>query len=177
MTTAQLIEQHKQQLLEAEQLTAVLNAEWEAQARAGKPCEDIEDRQESTAKLCKRLELRLEQLHLEAEAETEAERISQAAALRDQIIAKYQGAAKHYTAIKAQATKLQRELETFNRAVAELSEVDVRRLKALGGQQLPRDVSQILTHEGFDARDFDIAWRDAHHLARHGLEQAAYLLR
>lgn len=177
MTTAELIAQHQQQLIEAEQLAVVLNAEWETLARSGKPCEAVEEKQDNTARLIRRLELRLEQLHLEAEAETEQARIYQAAELRDQIIGKYQAAAKDYAAIKIASGKLQAQLEKFNQGATEVLEIDIRRLKQLGGDALPREIAQVLLGQSLDVRGFEEAWRNAHYLAGSGLEAGAYQIR
>lgn len=177
MNTAELIEQHKQQLAEAQQLAGALNSEWEQAARSGSNCEAIEDKQEGTARLIKRLELRIEQLHIEAANEAEADRISQAGALRDQVIDKYGDLAKQYAAIKVAAGKLQAQMEKFNQEAAEVIEGDIRKLKQLGGEALPRDVAQILLGAELDVRAFNDAWRGAHYLAASGLESGAYQVR
>lgn len=177
MTTVELIAQHQQQLIEAEQLAAALNSEWEQAARSGANCEAIEDKQDNTARLVKRLELRLEQLHLEAEAETEAERINQAAALRDQVIAKYAELFKQHAAIKAQSDKFTVQLNKFNLEAEQLIQIDIRQLQALGGEALPRDVAQTFIGQTIDGTAFDTAWRTTQHMAAHGLESAAYQVR
>lgn len=174
MTTAELIAQHQQQLIEAEQLVAALNSEWEQAARAGANCEIIEDKQDNTARLVKRLELRLEQLHLEAEAETEAERINQAAALRDQVIAKYAELFKQHAAIKAQADKFTALLVKFNQEAEQVVQTDIRQLKALGGEALPREVAHTFIGHTYDDRAFTDAFRVAQHMTASGLESGAY---
>ena len=177
MNTAELIAQHAQQLSEAQQLAGALNSEWEQAARSGSNCEAIEDKQENTARLIKRLELRIEQLHIEAANEAEADRISQAGALRDQVICKYGDLAKQYVAIKVAAGKLQAQMEKFNQDAAAVIEGDIRKLKQLGGEALPREVSQILLGQALDVREFDSAWRGAHYMASSGLESGAYQIR
>jgi uncharacterized protein YydD (DUF2326 family) len=177
MNTTELITQHTQQLAEAEQLAVALLAEWEQAARSGSNCEALEERQDNTARLAKRLELRIGALMDQLQDEAEAQRLADGIALRAQVIEKYQTAAQDYAAIKKTADKLLSQLAAFNRAGNELAEVDLRQLKKLGAEPLPREVSQILTHSGYDGRAFDFAWMSAHHLARHGLEQAAHELR
>ena len=63
MTTVELIEQHKKQLKEAEALADALGIEWEQGARSGADVCEIEDRIDHTARLVKRLSLRLETLN------------------------------------------------------------------------------------------------------------------
>lgn len=177
MSTIELIASHQQQITEAEQLATALIAEWEKAARSGDNCEAIEDKQESTAKLIRRLELRIEQLHIEAANEAEAERISQAAELRDKIIAKYADMAKQYASIKAQSDKLMVLLVNFNQDAEQVVQGDIRQLKALGGESLGREVSQTFVGHAYDVRAFNDAWRIAQHNAASGLESGAYQVR
>lgn len=177
MTTQQLIEQHDNQLAEAQQLAAALNSEWEQAARSGANCEAIEDRQEATAKLCRRLELRIEQLHLEAVAEAEQLRVSQASELRDKIIGKYGDLTKQHAAIKAQADKFTALLVKFNQEAEQVIQTDIRKLKQLGGEALPREVAHSFIGHTYDPRAFDEAWRTTQHFAASGLESGAYQVR
>ena len=63
MNTPELIELHKKQLSEAEALSDALGIEWEQGARSGADVTEIEDRIDVTARLVKRLSLRLETLN------------------------------------------------------------------------------------------------------------------
>jgi DNA repair exonuclease SbcCD ATPase subunit len=175
-TTIELIEQHKQRLTEAEALSEALGIEWEQGARSGADVSDIEDRIDVTARLVKRLSLRLETLDDQLAYEAEQDRISRAAALRDQVISKYQTLAADYSKIKAAADKLTAQLERFNQQGIEVSEVDIRRLKQLGGSPLPHEIASIFVGHTFDSLAFDDAWRTTHHMAVHGLESAAYIV-
>ena len=176
MTTVELIEQHKKQLNEAEALADALGIEWEQGARSGADVCEIEDRIDHTARLVKRLSLRLETLNDQLAYEIEQDRISRAAALRDQVISKYEALAEDYSKIKAAADKLTGQLERFNKQGIEVAEVDIRRLKQLGGSPLPHEVASIFVGHTFDSLAFDDAWRTAHHMAVHGLESATYLI-
>ena len=175
-TTIELISSHKQQLTEAEALSDSLGIEWEKGARNGADVSEVEDRIDATARLVKRLSLRLETLNDQLVYEAEQDRISRAAALRDQVISKYQALAADYSKIKAAADKLTGQLERFNQQGIEVAEVDVRRLKELGGLSLPHEVASIFVGHTFDSLAFDDAWRTTHHMASHGLESAAYIV-
>lgn len=175
-TTIQLIEQHKQRLTEAEALADALGIEWEQGARSGADVSEIEDRIDHTARVVKRLSLRLEALDEQLVYEVEQDRISRAGVLRDQVISKYEALALDYDKIKAAADKLTGQLERFNKQAIEMTEVDIRRLKQLGGSPLPHEVAHIFIGQTFDSLAFDDAWRTAHHMAAHGLESATYLI-
>lgn len=175
-TTMELIEQHKQRLTEAEALSDALGIEWEQGARSGADVSEIEDRIDVTARLVKRLSLRLETLEDQLAREVDQDRANRAAALRDQVISKYQTLAADYSKIKAAADKLTAQLERFNQQGIEVAEVDIRRLKQLGGSPLPHEVASIFVSHTFDSLAFDDAWRSAHHMAAHGLESAAYIV-
>ena len=176
MNTPELIASHTQQLTEAEALADALGIEWEQGARSGADVSEIEDRIDHTARLVKRLSLRLETLEDQLAYETEQDRISRAAALRDQVISKYEALALDYSKIKAAADKLTAQLERFNQQGIEVAEVDIRQLKQLGGSPLPREIAGIFVGNVFDSLAFDDAWRSAHHMAAHGLESAAYIV-
>ena len=176
MNTPELIASHKQQLIDAELLLASLNEQWEAACRAGEDVAALEDRIDTTARLTKRLALRLEALDEQLAYEVEQDRISRAGALRDQVISKYEALALDYSKIKAAADKLTAQLERFNQPGIEVAEVDIRRLKQLGGSPLPHEVARIFVGHTFDSLAFDDAWRTAHHMAGHGLESAAYIV-
>ena len=176
MNTPELIASHTQQLTEAEALADALGIEWEKGARSGADVSEVEDRIDVTARLVKRLSLRLETLNDQLIYEAEQDRISRAAALRDQVISKYEALAVDYSKIKAAADKLTAQLERFNQQGIEVAEVDIRRLKQLGGSPLPREVASIFVGNVFDPSAFDDAWRTAHHMASHGLESAAYIV-
>lgn len=175
-TTIELIASHKQQLTEAEALSDSLGIEWEKGARSGADVSEVEDRIDVTARLVKRLSLRLETLNDQLIYEAEQDRISRAGALRDQVISKYEALAVDYSKIKAAADKLTAQLERFNQQGIEVAEVDIRRLKQLGGSPLPHEVARIFVGHTFDSLAFDDAWRTAHHMAGHGLESAAYIV-
>lgn len=176
MTTVELIEQHKQQLTGAEALADALGIEWEQGARSGADVSEIEDRIDHTARVVKRLSLRLEALDEQLAYETEQDRISRAGVLRDQVISKYEALALDYDKIKAAADKLTGQLERFNKQATEVAEVDIRRLKQLGSSPLPHEVAHIFIGQTFDSLAFDDAWRTTHHMAAHGLESATYLV-
>ena len=176
MNTPELIELHKRQLTEAEALADALGIEWEQGARSGADVSEIEDRIDHTARVVKRLSLRLEALDEQLAYEAEQDRISRAVLLRDQVISKYEALALDYSKIKAAADKLTGQLERFNQQGIEVAEVDVRRLKELGGLSLPHEVASIFVGHTFDSLAFDDAWRTAHHMAAHGLESAAYIV-
>ena len=144
--------------------------------RAGEDVAVLEDQIDTTARLTKRLALRLEALDEQLAYEVEHDRISRAAALRDQVISKYEALAEDYSKIKAAADKLTGQLERFNKQGIEVAEVDIRRLKQLGGSPLPHEVASIFVGHTFDSLAFDDAWRTAHHMAVHGLESATYLI-
>jgi len=175
-TTIELIANHKQQLTEAEALSDALGIEWEQGARSGADVSEIEDRIDHTARLVKRLSLRLETLEDQLAYEAEQDRISHAAVLRDQVISKYEALAVDYSKIKAAADKLTAQLERFNQQGIEVAEVDIRQLKQLGGSPLPREIASIFVGNVFESKAFDDAWRTAHHMAAHGLESAAYIV-
>ena len=176
MNTPELIELHKRQLTEAEALADALGIEWEQGARSGADVSEIEDRIDHTARVVKRLSLRLEALDEQLAYEVEQDRISRAVLLRDQVISKYEALALDYSKIKAAADKLTGQLERFNQQGIEVAEVDIRRLKQLGGSPLPHEVASIFVGHTFDSLAFDDAWRTAHHMAVHGLESATYLI-
>ena len=176
MNTPELIASHKQQLSEAEALADALGIEWEQGARSGADVSQIEDRIDVTARLVKRLSLRLEVLDDQLATEVDQDRASRAAVLRDQVISKYQTLAADYSKIKASADKLTAQLERFNQQGIEVAEVDIRQLKQLGGSPLPREIASIFVGHVFDANAFDTAWRTAHHMASHGLENATYIV-
>ena len=176
MNTPELIASHTQQLIDAELLLASLNEQWEAACRAGEDVAALEDRIDTTARLTKRLALRLEALDEQLAYEVEQDRISRAGVLRDQVISKYQALAADYSKIKAAADKLTAQLERFNQQGIEVAEVDIRRLKQLGGSPLPREIASIFVGHVFDANAFLDAWRSAHHMAAHGLENATYIV-
>ena len=176
MNTPELIASHTQQLTEAEALSDALGIEWEQGARSGADVSEIEDRIDHTARLVKRLSLRLETLEDQLATEADQDRASRAAVLRDQVISKYQALAADYSKIKAAADKLTAQLERFNQQGIEVAEVDIRQLKQLGGVPLPREIASIFVGNVFDPSAFDNAWRTAHHMATHGLESAAYIV-
>ncbi|WLH13422.1 hypothetical protein PSH58_03385 [Pseudomonas hefeiensis] len=62
MSTVELIASHEQQLIDAELLLASLNEQWESACRAGEDVAALEDQIDTTARLTKRLSLRLEAL-------------------------------------------------------------------------------------------------------------------
>ena len=62
MSTVELIASHEQQLIDAELLLATLNEQWETACRAGEDVAALEDRIDASARLTKRLSLRLEAL-------------------------------------------------------------------------------------------------------------------
>lgn len=174
--TIELIEQHKKQLTEAEALADSLGIEWEQGARSGADVSEIEDRIDHTARVVKRLSLRLEALEEQLAYEAEQDRISRAGVLRDQVISKYEALAADYSKIKAAADKLTGQLERFNQQGIEVAQVDIRRLKQLDGSPLPHEVASIFVGHTFDSLAFDDAWRTAHHMASHGLESAALIV-
>lgn len=176
MNTPELIASHKQQLTEAEALSDALGIEWEQGARSGADVSQIEDRIDHTARVVKRLSLRLEALDEQLVYEAEQDRISRAVVLRDQVISKYEALAVDYSKIKAAADKLTAQLERFNQQGIEVAEVDIRQLKQLGGSPLPREIASIFVGNVFESKAFDDAWRTAHHMAVHGLESAAYIV-
>lgn len=176
MNTPELIASHKQQLSEAEALSDALGIEWEQGARSGADVSEIEDRIDHTARVVKRLSLRLEALDEQLVYEAEQDRISRAGVLRDQVISKFQTLAADYSKIKAAADKLTAQLERFNQQGIEVAEVDIRQLKQLGGSPLPREIAGIFVGHTFDSLAFDNAWRSAHHMAAHGLENATYIV-
>ena len=176
MNTPELIASHTQQLIDAELLLASLNEQWESACRPGDDVAALEDRIDTTARLTKRLALRLEALDDQLATEVDQDRASRAAALRDQVISKYEALALDYSKIKAAADKLTAQLERFNQRGIEVAEVDIRQLKQLGGVPLPREIASIFVGHVFDANAFDTAWRSAHHMAAHGLESAAYIV-
>lgn len=176
MNTPELIASHKQQLTEAEALSDSLGIEWEQGARSGADVSDIEDRIDVTARLVKRLSLRLETLNDQLAYEADQDRISRAGVLREQVISKYEALAVDYAKIKASADKLTAQLERFNQQGIEVAEVDIRQLKQLGGVPLPREIASIFVGHVFDANAFETAWRSTHHLAAHGLENATYIV-
>ena len=176
MNTHELIASHNQQLIDAELLLASLNEQWELACRAGEDVAVLEDQIDTTARLTKRLALRLEALDEQLAYEVEHDRISRAAALRDQVISKYEALAEDYSKIKAAADKLTGQLERFNKQGIEVAEMDIRRLKQLGGSPLPRGIASIFVGNIFESKAFDDAWRTAHHMASHGLESAAYIV-
>ena len=175
-TTIELIASHKQQLTEAEALSGALGIEWEQGARSGADVSEIEDRIDHTARLVKRLSLRLETLEDQLATEADQDRANRAAVLRDQVISKYQALAADYGKIKSAADKLTAQLERFNQQGIEVAEVDIRQLKQLGGSPLPREIAGIFVGHTFDSLAFDDAWRSAHHMASHGLENATYIV-
>ncbi|WP_057396353.1 hypothetical protein [Pseudomonas fluorescens] len=122
------------------------------------------------------MSLRLEALDEQLVYEVEQDRIGRAGVLRDQVISKYEALALDYSKIKAAADKLTGQLERFNQQGIEVAEVDIRRLKQLGGVPLPHEVASIFVGNIFDPIAFDDAWRTAHHMASHGLESAAYIV-
>lgn len=175
-TTIELIASHKQQLTEAESLSDALGIEWEQGARSGADVSEIEDRIDHTARLVKRLSLRIETLEDQLATEVDQDRASRAAVLRDQVISKYEALAQDYSKIKAAADKLTAQLERFNQQGIEVTEVDIRQLKQLGGVPLPREIASIFVGNVFDANALNGAWRTAQHMAEHGLESATYLV-
>lgn len=176
MNTPELIASHKQQLTEAEALAEALGIEWEQGARSGADVSEIEDRIDHTARVVKRLSLRLEALDEQLATEADQDRANRAVVLRDQVISKYEALAVDYSKIKAAADKLTAQLERFNQQGIEVAEVDIRQLKQLGGVPLPREIASIFVGHVFDANAFDTAWRTAHHMAVHGLESATYIV-
>ena len=172
MNTPELIASHTQQLTEAE----ALGIEWEQGARSGADVSEIEDRIDHTARVVKRLSLRLEALDEQLATEADQDRANRAVVLRDQVISKYEALAVDYSKIKAAADKLTAQLERFNQQGIEVAEVDIRQLKQLGGVPLPREIASIFVGLVFDANAFDTAWRTAHHMAVHGLESATYIV-
>ena len=176
MNTPELIASHTQQLTEAEALSDALGIEWEQGARSGADVSEIEDRIDHTARLVKRLSLRLETLEDQLATEADQDRANRAAVLRAQVISKYQTLAADYSKIKSAADKLTAQLERFNQRGIEVAEVDIRQLKQLGGVPLPREIASIFVGHVFDANAFLDAWRSAHHMAAHGLENATYIV-
>ena len=176
MNTPELIASHKQQLTEAEALSDALGIEWEQGARSGADVSEIEDRIDATARLVKRLSLRLEALDEQLATEVDQDRASRAAVLRDQVIGKYEALASDYAKVKTAADKLTAQLERFNQQAIEVTEVDIRQLKQLGGVPLPREIAGIFVGHVIDANAFNGAWRTAQHMAEHGLESATYIV-
>lgn len=176
MNTPELIASHTQQLTEAEALADALGIEWEQGARSGADVSEIEDRIDHTARLVKRLSLRLETLEDQLATEADQDRANRAAVLREQVITKYEALAVDYSKIKAAADKLTAQLERFNQQGIEVAEVDIRQLKQLGGVPLPREIASIFVGHVFDANAFDTALRTTNYMATHGLESAAYIV-
>ncbi len=81
MSTVELIASHEQQLIDAELLLANLNEQWEAACRAGEDVAALEDQIDTTARLTKRLTLRLEALQDQQVSEVAQAKIDTANAL------------------------------------------------------------------------------------------------
>ena len=78
MSTVELIASHEQQLIDAELLLASLNEQWESACRAGDEVAVLEDQIDSTARLTKRLSLRMEALQDQQVSEVAQARVDAA---------------------------------------------------------------------------------------------------
>ena len=107
MSTVELIASHEQQLIDAELLLANLNNQWEAACRAGEDVEALEDQIDTTARLTKRLNLRLEALHLQAEVEAQQAKVDKGNEQASDAIAAIERLVNHRKAISALVAKLQ----------------------------------------------------------------------
>ena len=107
MSAVELIAQHEQQLIDAELLLANLNNQWEAACRAGEDVEALEDQIDTTARLTKRLNLRLEALHLQAEVEAQQAKVDKGNEQAADAIAAIERLVNHRKAISALVAKLQ----------------------------------------------------------------------
>lgn len=107
MSTVELIASHEQQLIDAELLLANLNNQWEAACRAGEDVEALEDQIDTTARLTKRLNLRLEALHLQAEVEAQQAKVDKGNEQAADAIAAIERLVNHRKAISALVAKLQ----------------------------------------------------------------------
>ena len=106
MSAVELIAQHEQQLIDAELLLATLNEQWETACRAGEDVAALEDQIDATARLTKRLNLRLEALHLQAEVEAQQEKVDTATTQAADAIAAIERLVNHRKAISALVAKL-----------------------------------------------------------------------
>lgn len=106
MSTVELIVSHEQQLIDAELLLASLNEQWESACRAGEDVAALEDQIDSTARLTKRLNLRLEALHLQAEVEVQQAKVDKANEQASDAIAAIERLVNHRKAISALVAKL-----------------------------------------------------------------------
>ena len=106
MSAVELIAQHEQQLIAAELLLASLNEQWESACRAGEEVAELEDEIDTTARLTKRLNLRLEALHLQAEVEAQQEKVDTATTQAADAIAAIERLVNHRKAISALVAKL-----------------------------------------------------------------------
>lgn len=106
MSAVELIAQHEQQLIDAELLLASLNEQWESACRAGEDVAALEDQIDSTARLTKRLNLRLEALHLQAEVEVQQAKVDKANEQASDAIAAIERLVNHRKAISALVAKL-----------------------------------------------------------------------
>ncbi|RMH85186.1 hypothetical protein EA796_06665 [Pseudomonas sp. AOB-7] len=174
MNTAELIQQTESELQAAEGAVEAAQRAFEVAARTGSDCIKERAQQRQAGEEVERLTLRLEYLREQLSDEAEAERASQAADLREQVIGKYCDLLRDYSGIKAQADKLTAQLAKFNQAAEHVIQTDIRKLKALGGEALPREVAHTFIGHTYDARAFEEAWRTTQHLAASGLESGAY---
>ena len=106
MSAVELIAQHEQQLIAAELLLASLNEQWESACRAGEEVAELEGEIDTTARLTKRLNLRLEALHLQAEVEAQQEKVDTATTQAADAIAAIERLVNHRKAISALVAKL-----------------------------------------------------------------------
>ena len=107
MSAVELIAQHEQQLIDAELLLATLNEQWETACRAGEDVAALEDQIDATARLTKRLNLRLEALHLQAEVEAQQAKVDKGNEQAADAIAAIERLVNHRKAISALVAKLQ----------------------------------------------------------------------
>ena len=114
MSAVELIAQHEQQLIDAELLLASLNEQWESACRAGEDVAALEDQIDTTARLTKRLNLRLEALHLQAEVEAQQAKVDTATAQVADAIAAIERLVNHRKAISALVAKLKQLIEAHS---------------------------------------------------------------
>lgn len=106
MSTVELIASHEQQLIDAELLLATLNEQWESACRAGDDVAALEDQIDSTARLTKRLSLRLEALHLQAKVEDQQAKVDKGNEQAADAITAIERLVNHRKAISSLVAKL-----------------------------------------------------------------------
>ena len=106
MSAVELIAQHEQQLIDAELLLATLNEQWETACRAGEDVAALEDQIDATARLTKRLNLRLEALHLQAKVEDQQAKVDKGNEQAADAIAAIERLVNHRKAISSLVAKL-----------------------------------------------------------------------